>query len=321
MKNIEKIRIHLIGDVFAQYNLSAEPLADGAYPTCTFELLSLGGEEFKELEEQGLLCFPDRHTPIVDRAENHVRRDRPSDFFTSGLRTRDGVIRAVKTLADYLEETAQMVWDNIDPRCSAKVPSRLYRNVAYICADALTRLGIPAKVTTLSLDPEKHKGLKNQYRVVVNAKVPVYPWKEVGVQDPENPNKWRYHLEPVYETLNFDFDVTNGLRIQWVWPGSPRVLGEDVRVLRDGRPVRWVDSLGHLTREGYSHFTVMRGSQTPVEAQADGELLLKQTSLVSVLAAVSDGTPEGMVTALNNMFNSPTTKSTAKSAITQMNLG
>lgn len=317
MKNIKKVRVHLTGDVFACYDLSAEPLAEGEFPPCTIEFIS--PDKFTEMSDE--LCFPDRNIPVVDKVRGRAFRNHPYNFFVSGKRTREGVVSAVRILSEYLADYAQAVWDNIDPRCGAKIPSRLYRNVAHICADALTHLGVPAHVAMLALDPAAHNGLKNQYRVVVDAKVPVYPWKEECTPDEKNPNKTYHRLIPVYENLNFDFDVTNALRVQWVWPGSPRVLGEDVRVLRNGRPVRWVDSLGHLTREGYSHFTVMRGSQTPIEAQADGELLLKQTSLVSVLAAVSDGTSEGMVAALNKMFNSPTTKSTAKSAITQMNLG
>ena len=321
MKNAQNIRIHLTGDVYMQYTVSAETLSEGEHPSCTFEMLTRGSEQFEDLKKQGLLCFPDVHRPVVTRAEGHRCREANPNFFVSGERTIAGVVSTVKVLADYLAETAQLVWENIDPRCGAKVPSRLYRNVAYVCADALTHLGIPAKVALLALDPEKHNGLKNQYRVVVDATVPRFPWKEVKESDPENPEKSKYHPVLEYENLNFDFDVTNALRTQWVWPDSSRVLGEDVRVLRNGRPVRWVDSLYNLTKGGYSHFTVVRGSQTPMEIQGDGELLLRQTSLLSVLAEVSDGTPDGMMEALNKMFNSPSTKSTAKSHVARMNLG
>lgn len=147
-------------------------------------------------------------------------------------------------------------------------------------------MGIPATVKLMPLCRENHNGLCNQYRVTVDMKVPTYPWKKIPTQDPDRPNRVHYRAERVYETLNFDFDVTNRLRMEWVWPGEEHFEGYDARVLRDGKPVKWVGRILSVA-SGQPASVVMRssGGALPTGWESKLSAFLSQTSMATVVEA------------------------------------
>lgn len=313
MKNAREIYFQLSGDVYAKYTVSAETLPEGETPKGEVVVLDLPDEEMAKLFDEGAISYPLRSGPVYEPDTLRPnRKPRPPFYYTNGALTPDGVIGVAHTVAVALNDMASDVWENIDPRCSAKVPSRLYRNVAYICADVLNHLGIGAKVSKLSLEPELHNGLKNQYRVVVCARVPRYPWRKQRVPDPNKPGHLKTVTHREYEDVEFDFDVTNSLRISWVWPNSAHVMGMDARILREGRPVCWTGSMRRLSEPGVVKMEIMSGPDK-LSQQSDVELLLSQTSFADVLLSLTDGTPEGNSAAIKQALGiEPTPETIAR---------
>lgn len=303
MKNVSEVYFHVTGDLFLKYEISARPRGTDEVIKGETVFLDVKTDKVRAVWDAGLLCFPSHGgTPCEDPQR---RNDYKASYNPNGTLTALGVVRIVKSVAEYLEETASDVWELIDPRCSAKIPSRLYHRTADVCADVLTHLGIPAKVVKLPLDPEKHNGLRNQYRVVVITKVPIYPWKVERQPHPDNPNRMRRKVISSFRDINFDFDCTNGLRLRWTWPDSRHISGWDARVLRNGNPVRWVGEIEKTISGEPVKFTVTGSTGGVTDTLDDIGLLMLQTSILDTMGVEDDDPMDERLEAVRRATSTP----------------
>lgn len=295
MKNIKEVYIHLTGDVYAKYEVSTEPRGASENTQAVFVTLDRDSKEVLAMFDEGLVCFPSR---------GGFQRESDKEYFPhfngNGSYTTEGVVKMVSSITEFLSEVAIEVWEGVDPRCSAKIPSRLYHRVADICADALTHLGIPAKVTKVALDPEKNCGLRNQYRVLVDVKTPILPWKVESVQDEKNPKRMKKRTIPAWRQVCFDFDPCNTLRLGWIAPNGRHIMGDDARVFRDGKPAHWVGYIGRVARFGPSTFSVSHHSDSVGDTLGLIELMLAQTSILDTCDVNPDASLEEKLAAIKS---------------------
>lgn len=240
MKNIENIYVRLTDTVYAKFELSTKPMAKQEFEDYTIQVINPKGDEYKELYASGQIFNPARGGHPVDNPDKRgMKKEQMPSYNENGTLTEVGALRIVDSFVEYLDETASMVWGDVDPNCGPKVASRMYKRMAYICADALHLLGFQTKVVKQELNPAECRGLKHQYRVSVSIRIPDYPWHFNVSQIDGDPRKTRRELVSKWKNLEFDFNPAYQRLSKWAWADIPCVRGYDVRILRDGHPRSW----------------------------------------------------------------------------------